>query len=123
MKANDIAVSTTAREARLPGRVILLACLNCVQAIAPDWPLVILWPCIRISLTSSMVRWARPRGFPTKAIESARWCLVREKMIKFLRDNYPRCLPSRCDAVTLNALTSAKGEAIEALRNAPHRTL
>ena len=60
MKAGDIAASTTARKARLPGWVMLLACLNCVQAIAPDWPLLILWPCIRISLASSMVRWARP---------------------------------------------------------------
>jgi hypothetical protein len=34
-------------------------------------------------------------GFPTKAIESARLCLLREKMIKFLQDNYPRCLPTR----------------------------
>ena len=60
MKAADIAAGTAARKARLPGRVMLLACLNCVQAIAPDWPLLILWPCIRISLTSSMARWAGP---------------------------------------------------------------
>ena len=60
MKATDIAASTTALNPRLPGRVMLFACLNCIQAIAPDWPLLILWPCIRISLTSSMVRWVRP---------------------------------------------------------------
>jgi hypothetical protein len=60
MKTTDIAATTAAVKPRLPGRVMFLACLNCVQAIAPDWPLLILWPCIRISLTSSMVRWVRP---------------------------------------------------------------
>ena len=49
--------------------------------------------------------------------------LVREKMIKFLQDNYPQCLPTRRDAVTLNAATSANGDAIQDLRNVPHRTL
>jgi hypothetical protein len=48
---------------------------------------------------------------------------VREKMIKFLRDNYPQCLPTRRDAVTLNAATSANGDAIQDLLNVPHRTL
>jgi hypothetical protein len=48
--------------------------------------------------------------------------LVREKMIKFLQDNYPQCLPTR-RAVTLNAATSANGDAIQDLRNVPHRTL
>ncbi len=47
-------------ESRLRGRVVLLACLNCVQAIAPDWPLLILWPCIKMSFASSMIRWVRP---------------------------------------------------------------
>jgi len=56
MKTTDIAATTAAVRPRLPGRVTFLACLNCVQAIAPDWPLLILWPCIRISLKSSMVR-------------------------------------------------------------------
>ncbi len=60
MKTTGIAATTAAVKPRLPGRVMLLACLNCVQAIAPDWPLLILWPCIRISLASSMVRWVRP---------------------------------------------------------------
>ena len=47
-------------KSRLRGRVVLLACLNCVQAIAPDWPLLILWPCIKMSFASSMIRWVRP---------------------------------------------------------------
>jgi hypothetical protein len=47
-------------ESRLRGRVVLLACLNCVQAIAPDWPLLILWPRIKMSFASSMIRWVRP---------------------------------------------------------------
>jgi hypothetical protein len=50
-------------------------------------------------------------------------CLVREKTIKFLQGNYRQCLPTRLNALTLNAATSAKGESIEALRNTPHRTL
>ena len=60
MKTKVIAVTTAAVKPRLPGRVMLLACLNCVQAIAPDWPLLILWPCVRLSLASSVVRWVRP---------------------------------------------------------------
>jgi hypothetical protein len=76
MKTTDIAATPAALKPRLPGRVMLLACLNCVQAIAPDWPLLILWPCIRISLTSSMVRWVRPLASGGKnricAVASAR---------------------------------------------------
>jgi hypothetical protein len=42
-------------KSRWRGRVVLLACLNCVQTVAPDWPLLILWPCIKMSFASSMM--------------------------------------------------------------------
>ncbi len=47
-------------------------------------------------------------------------CLVRERMIKFLQDNYPQCLPTRRDAVTLSPPTPP-GEG--PVRNTAHRTL
>jgi hypothetical protein len=30
-------------------------------------------------------------------------CLVRERLIEFLQTHYPQCLPTRRDAVSLNA--------------------
>lgn len=33
-------------------------------------------------------------------------CHVREQLIKFLQENYPQCLPTRRDAVTLNSAAS-----------------
>jgi small-conductance mechanosensitive channel len=35
-------------------------------------------------------------------------CIVRERMISFLQKNYPQCLPTRRDAVTLSPANSAK---------------
>jgi small-conductance mechanosensitive channel len=35
-------------------------------------------------------------------------CIVRERMIKFLQQNYPQCLPTRRDAVTLSPKSSAE---------------
>jgi small-conductance mechanosensitive channel len=43
-------------------------------------------------------------------------CLVRERMIKFLQDNYPQCLPTRRDAVTLNARSTAAEEPVQDVR-------
>ena len=34
-------------------------------------------------------------------------CHVREQLIKFLQENYPQCLPTRRDAVTLNSAAPA----------------
>ena len=47
------------RKSRLCGPTVLLVCLNCVQSIAPDWPLLILWPCIKTAVASSIVQWSR----------------------------------------------------------------
>jgi hypothetical protein len=47
-------------------------------------------------------------------------CLVRERMIKFLQDNYPQCLPTRRDAVTLNARSTAAEEPVQ---DVPQRLL
>jgi hypothetical protein len=33
-------------------------------------------------------------------------CIVRERMIGFLQKNYPECLPTRRDAVTLTPKSS-----------------
>ena len=54
--------STTIGKPRSRGRIVLLACLNCAQMIAPDWPLLILWPCIKISLASSNGSVVGPNG-------------------------------------------------------------
>jgi len=35
-------------------------------------------------------------------------CIVRERMISFLQKNYPQCLPTRRDAVTLSPANAAK---------------
>jgi hypothetical protein len=37
-------------------------------------------------------------------------------MIKFLQDNYPQCLPTRRDAVTLNAGSTAAEEPVQDVR-------
>jgi hypothetical protein len=47
-------------KSHLRGRSVLLACLNCAQAIAADWPFLILWPCLRAVAASAIVRWSRP---------------------------------------------------------------
>jgi hypothetical protein len=47
------------RKSRLCGRTVLLLCLNCVQSMAPDWPLLILWPCRKAAVASSIVQWSR----------------------------------------------------------------
>ena len=41
---------------RSRGRRMILGCLNCAQAIAPDWPLLTLWPFLKLSVASSMGR-------------------------------------------------------------------
>lgn len=46
-------------KSHLCGRSVLLACLNCAQAIAADWPFLILWPCLRAVAASAIVRWSR----------------------------------------------------------------
>lgn len=38
---------------RWRGCQMLVVCLNCVQAMAPDWPLLMLWPFLKLSLVSS----------------------------------------------------------------------
>ncbi len=43
---------------RSRGRRLIFACLNCAQAIAPDWPLLMLWPFLRLSVASSMGRFS-----------------------------------------------------------------
>ena len=47
-------------------------------------------------------------------------CHVRERLIKFLQDNYPDCLPTRRDAVALNPATQRNEES---LQNIQHRAL
>ena len=44
------------------GRQIFLVCLNCAQAIAPDWPLLVLWPFLKLTLASSAFLAARTAG-------------------------------------------------------------
>jgi len=41
---------------RSRGRRAIVACLGCAQAIAPDWPVLILWPLLKLSLASSIER-------------------------------------------------------------------
>ncbi len=53
------------------GRQIFLVCLNCAQAIAPDWPLLVLWPFLKLTLASSMAsvsgRKNRRAGLPRQS--------------------------------------------------------
>jgi hypothetical protein len=37
----------------------LAICLHCVQAAAPDWPLVIFWPIVKIRFVNSFSRITR----------------------------------------------------------------
>jgi hypothetical protein len=39
---------------RSRGRRVIVACLGCAQAMAPDWPVLILWPLLKLSLASSI---------------------------------------------------------------------
>lgn len=41
---------------RLRGRRVIVACIGCAQAMAPDWPVLILWPLLKLSLASSIER-------------------------------------------------------------------
>jgi hypothetical protein len=46
---------------RLHGHQVISVCFRCAQAIAPDWPFVILWPFLKISVASSIARLSRSR--------------------------------------------------------------
>ena len=46
------ALSATPYHSR--GRRLIAACLGCAQAMAPDWPVLILWPLLKLSLASSI---------------------------------------------------------------------
>ena len=57
---------------RLHGHHVISVCFRCAQAIAPDWPLVILWPFLKTSVASSIARlsqsrWSRQRYGGTAA--------------------------------------------------------
>lgn len=41
---------------RSRGRRVFVMCLGCAQAMAPDWPVLILWPLLKLSLASSIKR-------------------------------------------------------------------
>jgi hypothetical protein len=41
---------------RSRGCRVIVACLSCAQAIAPDWPVLILWPLLKLSWASSIER-------------------------------------------------------------------
>jgi len=41
---------------RSRGRRAIVACLGCAQAMAPDWPVLLLWPLLKFSLASSIER-------------------------------------------------------------------
>jgi hypothetical protein len=86
--ATAAAIACTAGKPRSPGRVMLVACLHCVQAISPDWPLLVLWPCIKISLLNSMVRWSRPmparRKIRRRAAAKVRRMLNKSRAARFL---------------------------------------
>ena len=41
---------------RSRGRRVIVACLGCAQAMAPEWPVLILWPLLKLSLASSIGR-------------------------------------------------------------------
>jgi hypothetical protein len=47
-------------------------------------------------------------------------CHVREQMIHFLQENYPQCLPTRRDAVTIEPAAAPSDTTPPTL---PHRTL
>ena len=40
------------------GRQMIAVCLNCAQAAAPDWPLLILWPFLKLSFAKSLTRFS-----------------------------------------------------------------
>jgi hypothetical protein len=52
---------------RSPGQRMFFACLNCAQAIAPDWPLLMLWPFLRLTVASSMGRFSGRRHERTES--------------------------------------------------------
>jgi hypothetical protein len=41
------------------GRKAVSLCLRCAQAIAPDWPLLTLWPYLKMSFPLSLLRMSR----------------------------------------------------------------
>ena len=51
---NRILVAAIKSPAR--GRQMIVVCLNCAQAAAPDWPLLILWPFLKLSVAKSLTR-------------------------------------------------------------------
>jgi hypothetical protein len=59
---------------RLRGHHVISVCFTCAQAIAPDWPFVILWPFLKISVASSIARLSRSRLSRQRAIQTCtRW--------------------------------------------------
>lgn len=50
-----------AHDLRRRGRKVFSACLKCAQALAPDWPLLMLWPWLRLSLSTSLAHLSRSR--------------------------------------------------------------
>ena len=55
---------------RSRGRRVFVACLGCAQAMAPDWPVLILWPLLKLSVASSIKRLSGRRS-GHKGIRSA----------------------------------------------------
>lgn len=49
-------LTRSAIQYRLRGRRVFVACLGCAQAMAPDWPVLILWPLLKLSWASSIER-------------------------------------------------------------------
>ena len=41
---------------RSHGDRMILACLSCAQAMAPDWPVLTFWPFLKLSFASSIAR-------------------------------------------------------------------